>query len=191
MLTDIKLVQAQLSKITHIAGLLGKTLRNLRKKLLDLVVTLTKDVLPKLTTKATSFVLDKFDEKISGQGAVRGGKAFTLFISNKDMDDIKIVESLEKSGLLIDGSTETVKHEFKKQKGGFLGPMMAPMVTSLMTPLAFSLIQPVDSLLINGITGKGQGDGLLPLLALPLMIKATSGKKIRRAGRYNDTNKNF
>ena len=31
------------------------------------------------------------------------------------MNDItKIVESLEKSGLLIDGANETVKHEIKK-----------------------------------------------------------------------------
>ena len=31
------------------------------------------------------------------------------------MDDIiKTVESLEKSGLLIDGASETVKHEIKK-----------------------------------------------------------------------------
>ena len=31
------------------------------------------------------------------------------------MDDIiKVVESLEKSGLLIDGATETVKHEIRK-----------------------------------------------------------------------------
>ena len=31
------------------------------------------------------------------------------------MDDtIKIVESLEKSGLLIDGATETVKHEIAR-----------------------------------------------------------------------------
>ena len=52
--------------------------------------------------------------------------------------------------------------------------MMAPMIASLMTPLASSLIQPVPSLVINGITGKGQGDGLLPLLALSLMIKAMS-----------------
>ena len=42
---------------------------------------------------------------------------FTLFISNKTMDDIiKIAESLEKSGLLIDGATETVKHELRKTK---------------------------------------------------------------------------
>ena len=36
-------------------------------------------------------------------------------------DIIKIVESLEKSGLLIDGVTEAVKHEIKKKKVNFLG----------------------------------------------------------------------
>ena len=57
-------------------------------------------------TKATSSVLDKFEKKISEVGAVRAGKRFTLYIANEDMDDIiKIVESLEKPGLLIDGAT--------------------------------------------------------------------------------------
>ena len=42
---------------------------------------------------------------------MRAGKGFILFISNEDIGDIiKIVESLEKSGLLIDGVTETAKH---------------------------------------------------------------------------------
>ena len=36
------------------------------------------------------------------------------------MDDIiKIVESLEKSGILIDDASETVKHETRKQEDGF------------------------------------------------------------------------
>ena len=47
---------------------------------------------------------------------------FTLFISNETMDDtIKIAESLEKSGLLIDDATETVKHELRKTKRWLLG----------------------------------------------------------------------
>ena len=33
---------------------------------------------------------------------------------------MKIVKSLEESGLLIKGVSETVKNEAKKQKGGFL-----------------------------------------------------------------------
>ena len=35
-------------------------------------------------------------------------------------DVIKILESLEKSGLLIDWATNTVKHETKKQEGDYL-----------------------------------------------------------------------
>ena len=47
---------------------------------------------------------------------MRAGKEFTLSISNEDMNDIiKIIKSLEDSGVLIDGVTETVKHKTKKQ----------------------------------------------------------------------------
>ena len=35
-------------------------------------------------------------------------------------DTTKIVNSLEKSGLLINGISETIKNEVKQQKGGFL-----------------------------------------------------------------------
>ena len=35
-------------------------------------------------------------------------------------DVIKILESLEKSGLLIDWATNTVKHETKKREGDYL-----------------------------------------------------------------------
>ena len=44
----------------------------------------------------------------------------TLRISNDEIEDIiKIVKSLEDSGLLLKGVTETVQNEVKKQKGGF------------------------------------------------------------------------
>ena len=47
--------------------MLGNVISHLGKKaLIDLAVLLTKDVLPKLATKATLSVLDKFDRKISG-----------------------------------------------------------------------------------------------------------------------------
>ena len=45
----------------------------------------------------------------------------TLIISNDEIHDIiKIVKSLEDSGLLIKGNTETLQNEVKEQKGGFL-----------------------------------------------------------------------
>ena len=43
---------------------------------------------------------------------------------------IKIKESLDKSGLLIDGATETVKHEIN------IGATMTPMPGSLIAPVA-------------------------------------------------------
>ena len=78
----------------------------------------------------------------------RAGKRFTLFISNEDMNDIiKIIKSLEDSGVLTDGVTETVKYEIKKQEGRFLRAVLAP--------LAASLVQPVISSVIQGINGRG------------------------------------
>ena len=71
-------------------------------------------------------------------------------------DIIKIVESLEKSGVLSDGASETVKHEIKKQEGRILPAMIASMVAPLIAPMTSSLKQTVDSSLINVIIGKGQ-----------------------------------
>ena len=45
----------------------------------------------------------------------------TLIISNDEIHDIiKIVKSLEGSGLLVKGITEAVQNEVKEKKGGFL-----------------------------------------------------------------------
>ena len=61
--------------------------------------------------------MNKFERKISPKGAVRAGKWLTLFILNEDRNDIiKIIKSLEDSNVLIDGITETVKHETIKQE---------------------------------------------------------------------------
>ena len=44
----------------------------------------------------------------------------TLIVSNENLNDVmKIVKSLEESGLLIKDVSETIKNEAKKQKGGF------------------------------------------------------------------------
>ena len=46
----------------------------------------------------------------------------TLIISNEEMNDImKIIKSLEVSGLLIKGVSKTIKNEAKELKRGFLG----------------------------------------------------------------------
>ena len=46
--------------------------------------------------------------------------------------------------------------KYKKQEGGFLSAMMAPMAAPLIVLVVSSLIQTIASSLINSITGKGQ-----------------------------------
>ena len=119
-----------------------------KKALANVAVPLARDNLPRLVSNLTSSAVNKFDREISGKGAARAGKRFTLFISNEDMNDIiKIIKSSEDSSVLIDGVTETVKDEIKKQAGGFLGALLAP--------LAASLLQLVIPSVVKGINGRG------------------------------------
>ena len=46
-------------------------------------------------------------------------------------DLLKIVKSLEDSGLLLNGITETIKNEVKEQKGGFLSMLLRTLAASL------------------------------------------------------------
>ena len=54
-------------------------------------------------------------------------------ISNKEMEDImKIVDSLEGSGLLIKGNIKIIKSETKEQKRGFLSMLLRILAVSLL-----------------------------------------------------------
>ena len=71
--------------------------------------------LPGLLSNLTSNEISKCERKLTAEGPVRAGERFTLFILNEDVNYIiKIIESLEDLGVLLDGVTETVKHEKKK-----------------------------------------------------------------------------
>ena len=55
----------------------------------------------------------------------------TLIISNKEMKDImKVVKSLEESGLLMKGASETIENEAKEQKDGFLGILFGTLAVT-------------------------------------------------------------
>ena len=57
----------------------------------------------------------------------------TLIISNDEIRDIiKIVTSLEESGLLLKGVTETIQNEVREQKGGFLSMLLVTLGASLL-----------------------------------------------------------
>ena len=78
---------------------------------------------------------------------MRVGKGFTLLILNEDMNNIiKIIKSLEVLSILIDWVPEKIKHEIKKQEGGFLG--------ALLVPSAASILQSVISSVVKGINGR-------------------------------------
>ena len=118
-----------------------------KKALAKVTIPLARDNLPGLISNLTSSAINTFDRKISGKWVVREGKGFTLFISIKDMNDtIKIIKPLEDSIVLLDGVTETVKNEIKKE-GGFRGALLAPLAASLVQPVIFSVIK--------GISGRG------------------------------------
>ena len=63
----------------------------------------------------------------------------TLILPNEEMDDfMKIIKSLEESGSLIKGVSETIKNEAKKQKGGFLRILLDLLGVSLLGNLLTS-----------------------------------------------------
>ena len=57
----------------------------------------------------------------------------TTLISSDEMEDIiEVVKSLEDSGLLLKGVSETIQNEAKKQKGGFLSMLLGTLGASLL-----------------------------------------------------------
>ena len=74
-----------------------------------------------------------------------GSETTTLIISNDEMDDIlKIVKCLEDSNVLLKGVSETIQHEAKEQRGGFLSMLLGTLGTSLLSDT-----------LSKGLSGKG------------------------------------
>ena len=62
-----------------------------------------------------------------------GSGAATLIISNDEMGDIlKMIKSLEDSGVLLKGVSETIQHEAKEQRGGFLSMLLGTLGASLL-----------------------------------------------------------
>ena len=103
-------------------------------------IPLAKNVLATLGISAAMSAIDgSIKKKVLGSGAT------TLIISNDEMDDIlKIVKSLENSGVLLKGVSETIQHEAKEQRGGFLNMLLGTLEASLL-----------GDVLSKGLSGKG------------------------------------
>ena len=75
--------------------------------------------------------MQEYIKKILGSG--HNNINITLIISNDKINDIiKIIKSLEDSGLLLKGVTETVQNEVKEQKGRFLSMLLGTLGASLL-----------------------------------------------------------
>ena len=73
---------------------------------------------------------------VSGKCPSHLANRTTLIISNEEMNDImKIVKSLEESGLLIKDVSKTIKNEAKAQKGELIGMLLGTWGASLLGSL--------------------------------------------------------
>ena len=69
----------------------------------------------------------------SGHRSNLASRTTSLIISNKEMEYImKIIKSLEESGLLIKGISETNKNEAKEQKMELLSMLLRILATSIL-----------------------------------------------------------
>ena len=113
-------------------GFLGRLLGPLLKTGLPLmknvIKPLAKSVLIPLGLTAASAAADAgIHKKILRAGTT------TLIILNDEMEDIiKVVKSLEDSGLLFKGVSEAIQNKAKEQKGGFLSMLLGTLGASLL-----------------------------------------------------------
>ena len=96
---------------------MGNVLKLLAKRVL----------IPLGLTAAASATYAAIHKNIFGSGFT------TLIISKEEIEDImRIVKSVEESGSLIKGVSETIKNEGKEQNGGFLGMLLGTIGASLL-----------------------------------------------------------
>ena len=135
--TDIKLSKTQFSNIIQseefLVRLLGPLLKTELPLLKNVIKPLAKIVLIPLGLTAASSAADAgIHKKILGSGHNRPSSTALIISNNKIKDIIKIVKSLEYSGLLLIGVTETVQNEVTEQKGGFLSMLLSTLGASLL-----------------------------------------------------------
>ena len=137
---DIKLSKNQLSKMIESGVFLGNLLGKLAGPLMKVAMPLAKNVLAPLGIYGAMSAIDgNIKKKMFASGTT------TLIISNDEMDDnLKIVKSLEDYNVLSKGVSETIQHEAKEERGGFLSMLLGTLGASLL-----------GDILSKGLSGKG------------------------------------
>ena len=154
--TDIKLSKPQISMMIQSGGFLGRFLGLILKTRLRLMKNVMKPLaqsvlIPLGLTAAASEEDAGMHKKILESGRRHFSSSALphnpsssashnnnnnntiLIISNDEMEDIiKIVKSLEDSGLLLKGVSGTIQNEAKEQWGGFLSMLLGTLGASLL-----------------------------------------------------------
>ena len=125
--TDIKKLKNQLSKMIQSGGFLGRTISPLLKAgfplIKNVIKLLAKSILIPLGLTAAASATDAGIHKkiLESRNLSSSHNNTVLITSNDEMEDIiKMVKSLEESGLLLKGVAETVQNEVKNKKEDFL-----------------------------------------------------------------------
>ena len=121
-------------------GFLGNLLGKLAGPLMKVAMPLAKNVLAPLGISAAMSAIDgSIKKKMFGSGTT------TLIISNDETDDIlKILKSLQDSNVILKEVSETIQHEAKEQRGGFLSMLLVTLGASLL-----------GDILSKGLSGQG------------------------------------
>ena len=132
--TDVKFSKTQLLKMSQSGRFLGNLLSKLAGPLMKVAMPLAKNVLAPLGLTANVSAIDgSIKKKMLGSGTT------TLIISNNEMNDIiKIVKSLEDSGVILKGVRETIQYEAKEQREGYLSMLLGTLGASLLGNLLTS-----------------------------------------------------
>ena len=151
-----------------LSRLLGSLLKTGLPLIKNVIEPLAKSVLIPLGLTAVASAADAgIYKRILGSGH----NNTALIISNDEIEDIiKIVKSLEGSGLLLKGVTETVQNEVKAQKRGFLSMLLDILGVSLLGDLVTG----------RGIYRAGKGKGI---------VRAGYGRPSSSASQNNSNNK--
>ena len=124
---------------------------------MKVAMSLAKNVLAPLgLTAAMSAIDGSIQKKIHGSG-------IKSIIEQEDMNKIiKIIETLENSGILLKGVTKTIENETKEQRGGFLSMLLGTLRASLLGNLLAGgkgIVRACDGIVRagDGIVRAGEG----------------------------------
>ena len=112
----------------QLGGFLGKLLSPLLRTGLPLMKRVIKPLDKSVSVLSGLIAASSAADAGIHKKILGSGHNTTLIISDDEMEDIlKIVKSLEDSGLLLEGVSKTIKDEAKEQRGVFLSMLLGTL----------------------------------------------------------------